>query len=1002
VAHDGMRGDVVLTSAGRDLSVIVRGLAFRPIPRSSKGEPGHAQIPPWLHQVAWQALSVAPVENPTPRRLLLVTDSADGPAIDEFASFCAQHAVAFTSADARTVTDAQVEEWARGGTTGGADRIVFAATEQGVMGSLSGEDLASAAADACATLATVVRGISRAAKTVSVDVITIAGLSVRADEVAPLRAGVVAEALSAAARSVRRELPELRLRHVDLAGDAPPSAVTQAWATLPPDGPAECAERGGAWFERGVVRASLPERPDPPSDEPELRVVLGTPGSGLDGVRLEPAFRRPPDIGEVEIRVRAAGLNFRDVLMALDLYPGPAAAAGSEAAGTVITVGEGVADLSVGDEVLAVGEGTLGTYLTTSAKLCVKRPISCSAVGAAGVPIAYLTAYEALVACAGVKRGDRVLVHAAAGGVGIAAVQLALHLGAEVIATAGSDHKREFVRGLGALHVFDSRSPGFANDLLTATGGRGVDVVLNSLSGAFIEESVRVLAPSGRFVEIGKNTIWTPAEMAARRPDVQYHVLYLGDLFTSDPERLRSMFESVVALIESGAIGEMPLTTFPLAGISSAMRYMAQARHVGKVVIDLERSTAHATRVRPDASYLVTGGLGALGTQIAEWLASEGARHLWLCGRHVPDHAPESVTRLRAAGVRVETVACDVGDLEATRALVDRIATEGPPLRGVIHAAGVLDDGVAMQLDRERMLRVMSPKVAGAWNLHESTMRMALDFFVLFSGAAAVIGSAGQSNYAAANAALDAIARTRRAEGRPAVSIAWGPWEGSGMAGSLSARDRDRLGALGLRAMAPRRAFDVLGRMLGEAPAAVCVMDVNAQAWQRADDAVRPRAGDMTAAPVAAPARPAPLEVISLAARLAEAPRAQRRALLQRHVRDRALQVLGLPASFALDAHQGLRDVGLDSLLAIELRNLLQVDTAMTLSATLAFDYPTVDALTRFLEAQLAPSAEQGAPEAAIAPATDGTLDELTDEEAERLLLEELGTMPATRGDDHG
>ena len=771
------------------------------------------------------------------------------------------------------------------------------------------------------------------------------------------------------ARTIAAEHPELRCSSVDLDWEAGDDDAVALDAEIS----AGRSEDQVAYRQKRRHVARLVRRPTTvATDGQPVELEIATRGI-LDELRLQPSTRRSPGPGEVEIRVAAAGMNFRDVLNAMGVYEGPAGPMGSECAGTVVAVGEGVEGLAVGQDVMTMANGTFRSYVTAPAALVVPKPRNLSFAEAAAIPVAYMTAEYALNRLGKMKAGERVLIHAATGGVGLAAVQLAQRAGAEVFATAGSDEKRDYLRSLGVVHIMDSRSVSFAEEVMKRTGGEGIDLVLNSLTGEAIPKSLGLLRGGGRFLEIGKAGIWTVERMAAARPDVSYFPIYLGQ---GDPAELRSMLLRLTEAFDSGAMTLLPVRAFPMAQASSAFRFMAQAKHIGKLVLTQD---AGAPAVRSDATYLITGGLGSLGLLLARWMVERGARRLVLVGRQGPsDRARDTLAELREAGAEIVIAQGDVSDEAFVARLVAEAAQDERPLRGVIHAAGVLDDGVVAQLTSERFERVLAPKAAGAWNLHRATRGLSLDFFVLFSSAASLLGSPGQGNYAAANAFLDSLAHYRRGEGLPAVSIDWGPWGDVGMVASLDARDQARIMRQGLRLLSPAEGLAAFERLLAQPSPQVGVLPFDlaklfaafppgaepsflaelAQGQVREKAAVR-----------AASARP------ELIAQIEQAPVARWRGLVLAHVRAQVLGVLGLPPASAPDPQKGLRDLGMDSLMAIELRNRLQRGVGETLPATLAFDFPTIGALTDYLlehvKALDTGRAESAPAAVMVSPATD-------------------------------
>jgi len=773
------------------------------------------------------------------------------------------------------------------------------------------------------------------------------------------------------------EHPEFALRAVDTDAAEVDALLAELLATQPA---ARVALRGGARYEPRLQRRA------PAAEALPQRLEVARAGT-LDGLQAVPLRSRPLKPDELRIRVHAAGLNFRDVLLALGVYPGTGIPLGAECAGVVTEVGRAVDGWQVGDRVFGFVHDSMGGEAVAPAAFVAPLPAGLGDEPAAALPVAFLTAHHGLFALAGLQRGQRVLVHAGAGGVGLAAVQLALRAGAEVYATAGSPEKRAHLLAMGVRAVMDSRSTSFAAELMRATGGGGVHVLLNSLAGDFIPAGLGVVAPGGCFLEIGKRDIWSAEAVAARVPGLRYHPYDLGEAAYAEPGLLRPMLADLQAGLADGSLKPLPVTVFDFAQAADAFRHMAQARHIGKIVLRLPVATPVA--LRADACYLVTGGLGALGLHTARWLQRRGARHLALLGRHAPSgEAAEAVRELEAAGATVRCYAADAGDAAALRGVLARIAHELPPLRGVVHAAGTLDDGIALRQDWPRCAAVLHNKARAAQGLHELTRGLPLDFFVLFSAAGLLLGAPGQCAYAAANAELDALARLRRAQGLPALSVAWGVWAQGGMAERLAASGHDPWRERGLLAIEPALAFERLERLLAERAVHAAVLPIDWSRFRaRLPAGVDPAFFDglaPQAAAAAAPAAPA-----SVLARLQALPAGQRAAALSAHLVERALQVLGLEAGTPVDPKRPLKDLGLDSLMAVELRNALTRSIGRPLSATLLFDYPTLGALAAHLMRVLELEEAATAP-AAAAPAADPDLHDLSDEEAEALLLQEL------------
>jgi NAD(P)-dependent dehydrogenase (short-subunit alcohol dehydrogenase family)/acyl carrier protein len=593
-----------------------------------------------------------------------------------------------------------------------------------------------------------------------------------------------------------------------------------------------------------------------------------------------------------------------------------------------------------------------------------------------------------------------VLIHAATGGVGLAALEVARRAGAQIYATAGSPEKRAYLRSLGVEHVYDSRTLDFTDEVLVDTGGRGVDLVLNSLAGDAIAASLRALAPRGRFLEIGKRDIYDNSQLGLSpfRKNLSFFALDLARMVEEDRAEVAELFQTVVRLLETHELAPLPVTSYPVADAADAFRLMAQARHIGKLVVRLagepvELITSGALVIRQDASYLITGGLGALGLETARWLARRGARHLALLGRGEPSPAArEAISQLEAAGVRVLVLRCDVANADDVAATLDVVDATLPPLRGVFHAAGLLADATLLQLDRGRLADALAPKVAGAWNLHRQTIGRPLDCFVLFSSVAAILGLPGQANYAAANAFLDALAHQRRAAGLPALSVNWAPWAGVGLAAAAANRGA-RLEAQGLESLDPARGFAALERLLEQGATNVAVLRLDIARWAAANPgAVTPFFDQLREGGAVDTTAPGLREAL-----LAAAPD-RRLPLLEEFVREQLTEVLRLTPD-RLAAGTSLKSLGLDSLMALELRNRLEAGSGLVLSATLAWNYPTIAALTEHLATRLEIPLDVQEPIGTSVPASD-ELAALSQQEVAVLLEDELDAIAKLLGTD--
>ena len=687
----------------------------------------------------------------------------------------------------------------------------------------------------------------------------------------------------------------------------------------------------------------------------------------LDSLSLEPTSRKAPAAGEVEIRVRATGLNFLDVVSALGLVPQEVDGVsqqqlmemdsfGGECAGEIVAVGEEVKDFKIGDSVMAMAMGSFSQYVTVDVNYVAIKPEILSFESAASIPINFLTAYYALHHVAQISSGERVLIHAAATGTGMAAVKIAQKAGAEVFATA-SQSKWEVLEKMGVKHIMNSRTVDFADQVMESTQGQGVNLVLNSLtSGEFVSKSLSVVSNGGRFVEIGKRGVWDSSKVKAIRPDVSYSVIDLVRESQRQPELISLMLQNLSQEFNKNLLQPPPLKLFSIEEVVSAFRYMQQAKHIGKIVVTQTEPTQDTTKIsfRGDASYLITGGLGGLGLLVARWMVSKGAKHIVLVGRRSPDEtAQKKIKELETAGASVIVEKADVSDRESMEKVLSNIEHSTFPLAGIIHSAGTLSDGVIQNQTWSSFEKVMAPKVQGAWYLHELTQQHSLDFFVLFSSVASLFGSPGQANHSAANAFLDGLAHYRRAMGLPGLSIHWGVVS---QVGEAAERGAD-VSALqqGMGVIAPAQVLESLellmsGQSTTEANFGieVGVVPLEWSQWQERVSKWR-FLGDW---------QQTTLEVAELSKsdfllKLEATPPKDRRSLLVAHVRRQVALVLGINHPESISLETGFFELGMDSLTSVELRNKLQTSLGCSMSSTVAFDYPDLIKLTDYLSEQI-------------------------------------------------
>ncbi len=719
---------------------------------------------------------------------------------------------------------------------------------------------------------------------------------------------------------------------------------------------------------RGLPR-SLPPASRPPLST-TLRLVFPYPGQ-LRNLRWEAFAREFPKADEIEIEVAATGLNFRDVMYALGLlsdeavengFAGPTL--GLECSGVVIAVGADVEGFGLGDRVVAFGPSSFSNHVHTKAIAVSRIPPGISFEAAATIPGAFFTAYYALHHLARLREGERVLIHGAAGGVGVAAIQLAKHFGAEIFATAGSDDKRDFLRLLGVDHIFDSRSLAFADEILAVTNGEGIDVVLNSLAGEAINRNLRILKPFGRFLELGKRDFYENTKVGLRpfRNNIAYFGIDADQLMQEQPALTQVLFGEVMALFNEQILRPLPYRLFEADDVVEAFRYMQQARQIGKVVvtyqhgikaIHLPKATVAPLRLSADATYLVTGGLGGFGLKTAEWLVNKGARNLVLLGRRgvVEPDAQSAVVELTARGVNVHAAACDVTDREALAGVLAMIAASMPPLRGVVHAATVIEDALIRNTNPNQIRKVFAPKIVGALNLHELTRAISLDFFVLYSSATTLFGNPGQGNYIAANAYLESLARARRAAGLPALCVSWGA---IGDAGFLARNPQIRealQSRMGGNALSTESALDFLEELMVTNRSGLGVLEFDWKAMGRfLPTSKSPKFSELDAFGGEDEADFDHADDIQRL--LAELSPAELLSAFKEILKTEIGEILRLPPD-KIDDARSVYDMGLDSLMGVELALAIESRFGIRLPVMALSESPTIAKLAAKIIAQL-------------------------------------------------
>ncbi len=746
----------------------------------------------------------------------------------------------------------------------------------------------------------------------------------------------VAAGLWAMSRTLANEAQNLDIRRVDVAADVRPGMLADRLRDLVLSGTDETE----ILLTRNATRvvrfeaSSVLDRGSGVQAE-AARLVRGE-GSGADRLIWRPVSRTAPEPNAVEIEVEAVGLNFRDVMFGLGLLPeeilergfaGPTL--GLECAGRIKRVGSLVKKLKPGDRVMGFARHAFSTHVTTSAAFVSPIADKLSFAMAATIPVTFMTAYYALMNCARLKPKEWLLIHGGAGGVGLAAIQIARWRGARIIATAGSPERRALLSAIGAEHVFDSRSGAFAENVRRATGD-GVAVVVNSLSGEAMERSIGVLRPFGRFVELGKRDYVGNTHIGLRpfRRNLSYFGVDLDQLLIDQPATSRQLMRAVTRLFADGDLSPLPYRVFDASETSEAFRLMQQSGHVGKLVVRpplVEKVLVHSHHpftAAADKVHLVTGGFGGFGLATARWLVDQGARHMVLIGRSGPatPEAEDALTAFKTQGVEVWPIGCDVADKPALQKLFARFGKDLPALGGIVHAAMVLDDALVATMTADRIERVLRPKIAGADHLDQLTRGLKLDYFVLYSSATTLIGNPGQAAYVAANGYLEGLARRRRRAGLPALAVAWGAIEDVGVLARTNTT-RDALASrVGIKGLLAQDALKHLGLVLGSFSPEVddAVVAIAPITWSAARQHVplvqAPAYRKLIGQDDTANSETEKLDVAKL---LANTTPEEARALVGNLIVEEIARVLRLPREDVARTVP-LSEIGLDSLMAVE------------------------------------------------------------------------------------
>lgn len=759
-------------------------------------------------------------------------------------------------------------------------------------------------------------------------------------------------------RLIASEHPELRCKMVDLGPVYSPqesqSLFEEFWSGEQDDDEDEIALRGEARYVHRLTRIAPldiqvtahsiqnPKTQIPPGRERPLQLDTSTPGA-LEKLALRAATHEKPSFGEVEIQICTTGLNFKDVAKAMDWLASTdlegnfsGRSLGIECAGKLIAIGEGVEGLVIGDEVIALAPQSFSTGTTADARFVVPKPIHISFEEAATIPFAFITAYYALHSLGRIDKSDRILIHAAAESVGLAAIQLAQHAGAEILATADTLEKREFLQAIGVQNVMDSAA--FAEEVMHLTGGKGVDIILNSLARETIPQSISVLGAYGRFIEIGLLGIDdnSTLELRAFRNNLSFFTVDLDQLLQDRPDFAESLFREVMQLFVDGTLHPLPYRVFSISKVVNAFQHMEQSKHIGKIVVSgqdeqvlLAPISDEPNTFRTDGSYLIVGGLSECGLAIAQWMVECGARHLVLIEQNIADTPVTQavVKAMREAGAEVTiTNNVDMAQEQQVKNVLADMRQSMPLLRGVICAATGLDSSTnLMEMTQQHFQKVMASKAIAAWNVHTQTLDTPLDFFILLSSTMDLVGNAGQGDSLSANTFLEALAHHRRARGLPALSVSWDLLANGALA------QNQNLAEGRIKSLPLLQFLKALGELLRLERVQTNIMHLDWQQWAKTyPEGISPRFSHLVGEIIPSQQQTGDghKEGNSFNDTILAAEPSERQQLLQSCMAEQVAKVLGTSIS-RLDIERSLTTMGLDSLMAVELSTRLKNEMGM-------------------------------------------------------------------------
>lgn len=775
------------------------------------------------------------------------------------------------------------------------------------------------------------------------------------------------------ARGVELERPDLRVKIIDLDKEQSKETLSSLCAELlNSDWEDDVAVRCGERFLARVSSTSFNNKNKNDIDlyeRNDISSVLTISDTGsLEKLHYETSLLKAPNEGEVTCKVMAAALNFKDILKAMNLLPESIVektfyekSIGMEAVVRITDIGKGVEKFTIGKDYIIAAPDCFATSFTVDASrlFAIEKPEGLSAIDAATLPVAFLTAWYALSHLARLQPSESVLIHSATGGVGLAAIQIAKLLGARIFATAGTEEKRAYLNSIGCEHVWSSRTLEFAEGIRHITGGKGVDVVLNSLSGEALTASLDSLAPLGRFIEIGKKDIIENSSLSMKifNENIAFFSVDLDRLLLERPQIISDLLNTMEGMIKRGNLQALPVTVYPARETVDAFRFLSSAKHIGKVVIDYtdlaglkgEARVSSRSDIDPTGAYLISGGLGGLGLETAEWLLRLGAKTIVLTGRKASDNevVKNRIEGWRKNGNRIEERYFDITNRRSLQDVILDFGKTLPPLKGVFHCASIFEDALLENITAERLRMGLGAKAEGARLLDALTKNIPLDFFVLFSSVTTLTGNIGQSIYIAANEVLNQICENRHKQNLAALSLNLGP---VGTVGILSRNQvaADALRTAGMSLLDIEHVLHFLPDLIQIGWAQITVADIDWEQWFR----VVPLVSDLsrfTAMHHLINRLDSTSETMMALLGLPEEDRLE---FLIERLKSIIAKTLHLQDD-AVDNNAKLSELGLDSLAGVELQAGIKIEFGIEVSAMMFSKDDSVRSLARKFYTQI-------------------------------------------------